>query len=106
MCVTGLCPGTRSWHASAIKTSFISGKQLAVLEGMKLGELTIEEIMDVKCPVCRAVPGVRCTMKDGSPRIISTAHRDRRVVAGELRFRRDLAVYRPVMPVPAAISWR
>jgi hypothetical protein len=57
------------------------------MDAMGMSELTSAQILAVKCPLCGAQAGIHCAMKNGAQRLISAPHRDRRLLAGELRIR-------------------
>jgi hypothetical protein len=61
--------------------------------GVKTDQLTLKQILSVRCPVCRAKAKERCTLTTGHPSI--KTHADRAVAAAKAP--------RPESSVPAAL---
>lgn len=50
--------------------------------GVKTGQLTLKQILSVRCPVCRANPKEQCTLSTGHPSI--KTHAKRAVAAAKI----------------------
>jgi hypothetical protein len=61
--------------------------------GVKTGQLTLNRILSVRCPACRAKPKEPCTLTTGHPS--TKTHADRAAAAAKAP--------RPESPVPAAL---
>ena len=52
---------------------------------MSSTKLTSKQMLAIACPTCDAQPGQKCELGTGEPR--HTPHRDRRLVAGDIKLR-------------------
>jgi hypothetical protein len=52
-----------------------------IIQNMKARELTLKQILAVRCPTCGAAPQERCELTSGQSR--TEPHRDRRLTAAD-----------------------